>query len=251
MRNRSSLAKTVTTLIFGMLMSCPGQALADVTAACKETPGPTPQRNLSLRELQASTTKPTLTVAVKGRSERNGDVRLTVKDGKSVGTTPRAASAEIIEKPMANNEELDATLSVAAAPTQRGRSVTVYLCATDVARQAGKFEGIVEVSGTRFKEFQYAVVVTQRYPLWIPVVILAVFFILVVVTELFRDATKIWSALPAAVVAGLFLVGTYYGQYHYNDTWGDNFFEQVIALITAATGAIAAARATATRLAAK
>jgi hypothetical protein len=251
MRRKSSLCRALAGLALAVALVAAPDAVAK-SRPCVEKQGPAPQRDVTLRELESSVSKPTLTLALKGKTERENEVRLPVKGGESIGKTARAASVEMIEKPVSKTDDLDAMITVAAAPTQRGRSVTVSACVTNAGKlQAGQFKGLVEVSGTRFKEFQYAIVVTQRYTFWFPVSILAFLFLVVVISEVFRSATEGWSWVPVAFIAGLLLVVTYFGQYVYNDTWGDNLFEQISALLAAAATAVATARATATKFLSK
>jgi hypothetical protein len=225
---------------------------AHAQSNCEEKAGP----GLSVkspRELTANPSKPTLTIPLKGKTDASRDVRLPVNGDKTVGKTARAASAEIIEAPSLKDDPIDADVSVAAAPTQAGRSVTVYACVTNSdLLQAGKYEGLVEVTGTRIEPFSYAIVVTQRYPFWIPAGILAVLWLGILLAEVFRKKTPTGSKgnFIVAALAAFLLAGTYFGQYVYNDTWGDNLGEQITALLAAGGTAVAAARAAATKFAA-
>jgi hypothetical protein len=87
--------------------------------------------------------------------------------------------------------------------------------------EAGTYEGTVQVYGPRFTEFSYPLVVTSKWPVWVPLAIIVLVVFL-------------------AVAAGAV---TCFAQYDSADTWGDNPETQLAGLAVAVITAAAAGRA--------
>lgn len=248
MRSKSKLAVQLVAVAFAMLGLTEPQAWAQ--PSCTEKKGSPAQRNVkNLRELAPNTTRATLSVSLDGQQSSDGSVTLSVKGHQRVAkaATDKAASAEIIDTPHGNNRDLRADIAVSATPNATGTYVAVRGCVSnDAAWKAGKYEGTVNVYGPRFHEFSYGIVVTQKWPPCLPLGILAVVMFAFGIIEFLSDkTTKLGGGslyILVGVVAGLL---TFYSQYSTNDTWGDDWEKQIIALVLAALTTAIAGRAAA------
>ena len=247
MRTKSALSFPIcaVVLVVAALGASPVQA-AEQTCAEKDGAS-VPASVKNPRELQANAKRANLSVALDGFESADGTVTLPVKDGRKVAKGPRdeAATAEIVDVPQRNQRDLDAEIDVSAVPGGGGTNVVVSACVTNSdAWQAGKFDGTIRVYGPRFTEFSYAMTVTQRWPYWLPLLILFMVLAAFGVFEARRAETGKRGTLLFLVI-GIIGGGAAFLQYLSSDTWGDDWTKQIPALAGAAILAAAAARAAA------
>lgn len=217
---------------------------------CEEVKGASvPSSVKSPRELQANAKHPALAVMLDGQAAEDGAVTLPVKDGKRIASSARdkAATAEVSDPPQLDGRDLDADIEVSATPAPSGTSVVTKACITSAdVWKAGRYEGSVKVFGPRFEDFSYAFAVTQKWPAYVPIIILAAVLLAFGFFELRRTETgKKGDALFLAIgLAGGFFA---YLQYSSSDTWGADWTKEIGALAAAAITAAGAARAAAKR----
>jgi hypothetical protein len=149
---------------------------------------------------------------------------------------------------------------VAAHPSQSGRSVVVEACFENVNHwYAGSYEGTIRVYGPQIADFNYALVVTTKWPPWVALVVIfatVVFSVLVLLFlpqvpnpalnlpaqktfwEELKAMWRPWLGLFLGIVVAAVLAGlTYWTNYEANDTWGSDPQAQILALALAAFGA--------------
>ena len=210
---------------------------------CTEVKGPIPSANAKkLKELAPNPQRPSLTMPLDSGDSASDDIALPVKGKKRIGLSKAAASADF-EKPRMGDHPLRANVRVAAAPTALGTGVRVYACISNKRQwEAGTFTGSVTVYGPRFSEFSYPLVVTSKWPVWVPVaIILSVLLIFGIMEALRQETGKAGTSIyfVIAIAAG---AATYFGQYDSVATWGDNPGAQLTGLAVAVVTAAAAGR---------
>jgi hypothetical protein len=99
-----------------------GASQAPAEEECVDTSGPTPRANVKkLRELVPNSKRPTLTVKSDASDAADAGVTLSVKGGKRIGKTDRAATASVTDKPSFEDRELDADMWRSRQPPERVR----------------------------------------------------------------------------------------------------------------------------------
>jgi hypothetical protein len=225
--------------------------------ACKEqeTTEPAADDAKDLLELQPNTARPTFDVSLKDEASGGDEISFSPAGGKRVGRKADIG-AEVTDIPRAKSERLGGRLSVAAHANESGRRVVVEICLDEVPRfAAGRYEGTISVFGPRFADFNYALVITAKWPWWSAVAVIVVtvagFLLVASLTGLLAfEMPKGWKSSAATALGGVvaaFLGGvTYWSIYAKNDTWGDepgtHMTALVIASFTAATGGAATLR---------
>ena len=248
MRRRLLAAAAVSVL----LLACAAPAFADAT--CNEVPGGLPAGTAASRaQLQANPDRPTFDVGLGRDSSTNDDITLPPRRARQLGLSDRDVTAVLTGFPRKGSERFGGTVRVGAAPGATGRTVSIAACVKRTKTLgAGAYRGVVTVYGPRLEGFDYPIVVTEKWPAWIPIVILAgsilVFLVAAAVSGSLtfglerrqRIATAL-GVLLAVAAAAL----TYWNVYAKNDTWGDDPGAQMLALavaaFTAAVGGLAAA----------
>lgn len=217
----------------------------------QEQTEPAAEGATDLFELQPNTARPTFEVSLEDNSEGSDEISFVPREAKRIGRSADIA-VEITDFPRASGERIDAQISIAAHANKSGRRAVVEVCLADVASfAAGRYEGTVSVFGPRFADFNYALVVTTKWPWWSAVAAIAasmIFFIFVAaVTGLVvLDITASKSRSAAAGFAGLFvavIVGglTYWSVYATSETWGADPATDLTAIAIASfTAAMAA-----------
>jgi hypothetical protein len=228
----------------GVALALLGPAPALAQRQCEEDQGPTPGEG-ELRELGANAQRPTFTIPLDSGKEADDDITLPVREDQTIGFTPEAATARV-EVPRKEGRKLKADISVAAQPTELGSEVRVFACISNKEIwEAGTYEGTVQVYGPRLARSAYPLVVTTKWPIWVPLAVivgvLAAFLAFEVArseTGLKGDGVYLIIAVPAGAV-------TYFAQYNSIDTWGSEPETQLTGLAVAVVTAAAAGRAAA------
>jgi hypothetical protein len=213
---------------------------------CMEVPGPGPPANVNrLAELQANAARATFTVPLDSSRAAQDDITLPVKGNENVGTSERDATARL-EPPRRNNRRLRADVRVAATPTELGTGIVVCASISNKGRwEAGTYAGTVQIYGPRFSEFSYPLVVTTKWPVFIPVGIILVVLLFFAVLEIIRQETGTAGNVIYLIIALGAGALTYFGQYNAVDTWGDKPEIQLAGLAVAVVTAGATGRAAA------
>lgn len=236
-------------VIVALALSALGTSEAQGQERCVDKRGPTPQGDAKKRgELAPNSKRTTLTVKSDAGDAATASVVLPVKGGKSIGKSNGSATAGVTDVPSFEGRELDADIALAARPTATGNGVVVRACISDKGRrEAGTFEGALQVYGPRFNEFTYSLVVTSKWRPVVPIVILILVVILFLAMEVKRPETGGTGAVAYLTVAVGGALLTYFSQYEDVDTWGDNPGLQIPGLAVAAITAAAAGRAAAVK----
>jgi hypothetical protein len=212
-------------------------------------------------ELQANRARPTLAIALADRPSASDTIAFSTKGRQFVPPESRArTSAVLLETPRrAPAERFDGAIGVKAEPWVGGTVVRVSVCVSRGAvLKAGAFQGTVRVYGPRVDDFDYAVIVTEKWPWEVPVAILwyaGLAFVIVAwrtgslaFAQEPGDSTKRnFISVTAGLAVGLAaMVPTFFGTYWNNPTWGSEPGTQVVGLaaagLTAALAGLAAAK---------
>jgi hypothetical protein len=136
----------------------------------------------------------------------------------------------------------------------------VEACFEDVNHwYAGSYESTIRVYGPRIADFNYALVVTTKWPPWVALVVIFATVVFSVLVLLFLPQVpnpalnpppkagskakwkvrwRPWLGLFLGIVVAAVLAGlTYWTTYEPNDTWGSDPQAQILALALAAFGA--------------
>jgi len=213
-----------------------------------ETPGPSPAPGAKrLAELEANSSRPSLTLALGGKRSDSDDVTLATIRKARVGAKPEDVTADVRDSLRKADDKLEGTVVVLATPRRGQDTIAVDLCVDRAKRwQAGKYEGTVTVDGPRLSQFSYPIVVTKKWPWWAALILLAAILIGYVVYAAATSNQGItgrgakWARtiyLAVSVAGGLLAYWSVYGK---NETWGENPGADILALALAGlTGAIA------------
>jgi uncharacterized membrane protein len=256
---RFLLAVAATAVLALSVGTVEHAAAAESPPECDEpaTVKPARRNALDLIELQPNALRPTFDIGLGHETSGADEISLRPKAGERFG--PRVA-AELLDRPRKGSQALEGEIRISARPSKSGRVVIVAACLEGVSQwKAGRYEGVVAVYGPRIADFNYALVVTSKWP-W------QVAALLIVGTVLFSALILFFARRPAAgsaqsnaiatvagFVVGALLAGlTYWSNYVTSDTWGDDPQAQITALVLASFSAtvlgLGAVRAALTRL---
>jgi hypothetical protein len=237
-------------MVLGVLSAASAVSLAaPVAGACeddetKTRPAKTNARGLV--ELQPNAARPTFAVPLAYNSSINDQITFTPKSGVQVGQNADIA-AEMTDAPRAKGSLLGGTIHTAAHATKSGRRAVVEICVDDVPRfRTGRYEGSISVYGPGLADFDYALVVTTKWPRIVPIGLIAASLLFVVLFRLVTAPARQWNwrSVLVAIFGAVVAIGlgalTYWGTYATNDTWGDDPKTQIPALVMASlTSAVA------------
>jgi hypothetical protein len=252
-RRRYLVLLAVVWLFSGVV---PSVALAAMPL-CKEneTAKPAPYNGKGLIELQSNAARATFDVKLDSQASGSDFITFNPKGLKQPGSDALIA-AEVTDVPRSNGRALGGVSQVGAGTLKSGRKVVLEACFQDVPRfTAGRYEGTVSIYGPKLADFNYAIVVTTKWPSWIAwlciVATLVTFVSLSVISGTWKikgpgkKAARLkrfgfWftSLVTLVIVAGL-AGGTYWTVYANNETWGANKFGDLTGLIAASFAAAA------------
>jgi hypothetical protein len=181
-----TLAISAVVLMIGLALA--GQAAAQGTEtiipACKENEKETqPASTTNPIELQANKARPTFDVGLADKSDGDDNIFFSPKAGERIDNR---VAAELLGSPRAGRHRFHGLISVAAHPSQSGRSVVVEACFEDVNHwSAGSYEGTIRVYGPQIADFSYALVVTTKWPFWVALVVIGATLVFSVLVFLF------------------------------------------------------------------
>jgi hypothetical protein len=251
---RSSLGILICTSV-ALAAAAPagGQGAED---QCTETAvRPSSPGAENLNDIAPSARRPTFDVAMADDSARQDQLNLPPKSGTRF-SAPLDVSVDLIDTPTSEAAgRLDGNVKLAATVNASRTRVVTIACVEGVSPwDAGRYEGTILISGPRFADFTYPLVITARYPWWSAVLILGcaagVFFAIALVTGslVYKNPQKDRKILGSLIGVGFALVAmapVYWSSYVDNPTWGANIGSEFLALgvagFTAATAGLAAA----------
>ena len=243
-----TLALSAIVLATGLGLA--GQAAAQgaeaKVALCKENEKDTqPASGANPIELQVNKARPTFDVGLADKSEGNDNIFFSPKAGERIDSH---IAAELLGTPRAGKHPFHGLILLAAHPSQSARSAVVEACFENVNHwYAGSYEGTIRVYGPQITDFNYALVVTTKWPPWVALVVIFATVIFSVLVLLFLPQVpnpplkadwRPWLGLFLGIVVAVVLAGlTYFTTYDANDTWGSDPQGQIPALALAAFGA--------------
>jgi hypothetical protein len=243
-----SIAAMSAVLLTGLALAgqAGAQGVEKKAPPCKEDEQKTqPASSTNPIELQANKARPTFDVGLADKSEGDDNIFFSPKAGERID--PQVA-AELLGSPRAGKHRFHGAIFIAAHPSQSGRSAVVEACFEDVNHwYAGSYEGTFRVYSPQIADFNYAIVVTTKWPPWVALIVIGatvIFSVLVLLllpqvpNPALRVAWRPWLGLFLGIVVGAVLAGlTYWTTYEANDTWGSDPQAQILALALAAFGA--------------
>lgn len=229
-------------------------AAAAESATCFQTEHPPSREGAGdLVELQPNSARPSLDLTVDRRGMATEEIRFSPEERRRLGKNFKV-TADLIEFPRRERGRFSGTVDVGARPDRAGRTVILTTCVNNAgAFEAGRFEGSVSLYGPRLTDFNYAVTVTDKWPAWPALLLLAVaigvFLVIAWVTGslTFRkgNVRRTVEALLGFGFAIAAVVPTYFGTYVSNPAWGADPGAEIPALVaagfTAAGGGLALA----------
>lgn len=240
----SGLAPCLTTSALGATATPPCQE--------QETARAAPENATGLLELDGNPARSTLQLDLADDSEGEEDINFVPKNGRRPSSGNDTVSADFFDKPRSSSGRLDATLAVAAHPSESGRDVVVDACIGGVSDfTAGTFTGAIEVFGPGLADFTYPIVVTKKWPWWVAALVLVASIVGFAAIALLTDSLTFglsgknkWLGSIVGLTVGAALGAlVFWGTYWKNPTWGDDPEGQLVALFiagfTAATGGLA------------
>jgi hypothetical protein len=220
-------------------------AVADDKAMCREVKGkqaaPNNPENPGI-ELQSNRARPTLAIALADRQSAVDSISFSTKDRLLVPDTRRErTSAVLLETPRRSaTEPFDGDVKVKASPLVGGTIVRLTACVDRGSiLKAGAFQGTARIYGPKVADFDYAVIVTEKWPWQIAVAILwyagLAFVIVAWLTGslAFGHEKRVIPVAGGIVVGLIAMVPTFFGTYWNNATWGSDPGTHVSGLATA------------------
>ncbi len=210
-------------------------------------------------ELQPNRGRPTLTINLADRLWAFDDITFGSKERVRIPDGPKLrTSARFIDTPRRSaDERIDSRYAAEARPVVGGTAVELAVCVSRGGRlTAGAFQGTVRIYGPRVNDFDYAVVVNQKWPWQTAVATLwyaGLAFVIVAMLsgsltfDPARTGLSKWGASAAGVVFALVAMApTFFGAYWNNRVWGSEPWTHVGGLaaagFTAAFAGLAAAQ---------
>src|SRR5207247_2500223 len=117
--------------------------------------------------LQANRARPTLTIALADRQSAADSISFSSKARQKVPDNKRArTSAAVIEQPRRSpSEPFDGKVAAKTTPAVGGTIVRLQMCVTRRGiLRAGAFQGTVRIYGPKVADFDYAVIITEKWP---------------------------------------------------------------------------------------
>jgi hypothetical protein len=259
-----AISAVVVTAGLALAGQAGAQGVEKSVPLCKENEKQTqPASTTNPIELQANKARPTFDVGLADKSEGDDNIFFSPREGERI---KNPVAAELLGSPRAGTHRFHGQVFVAAHSSQSGRSVVVEACFQDVNPwNAGSYEGTVRVYGPQIADFNYALVVTTKWPWWMAAIVIGATVLFSILIFLFlpqvpnpalnpkvpselkgwekfkaklKMAWRPWLGSLLGIVVGVVLaVLTYWTQYQTNDTWGSDPQAQILALALAAFGA--------------
>jgi hypothetical protein len=195
------------------------------------------------------------------RTAKFDDILFSTKDRQTV---EGPITAQLIETPRRGAdraERIRAEIAVHARPRVGRTMVVLEVCVDRDGRwRAGSYQGTVRIYGEQLNDFDYAIVITQKWPWEVAVLLLLVagigFFAVAFFTESLSFAGRrehanlrvLGRTVFAALVAVAAMAPTFWGTYWNNPTWGSEPDAHVAGIVAAGFTAAIAGLALAKRL---
>jgi hypothetical protein len=257
--------RVVLLVLLSVLASLVPSVARAETPLCQEneTAEPAPENQTGLIELQSNAARATFDVKLDDHTSGSDTITFNPQAGKRPGRDAVIA-AEITDSLRLNGQPLGGTLHVGAGPNGSGRRVVLEACLENVPQfTAGRYQGTVSIYGPKLADFNYAIVVTTKWPPWIAllcILVTLVAFVGITIVggqwklKLPRGKTPlhkvgyVFTTLVTLVIVVALAGATYWSVYSSNQTWGENPAGDVLGLIGTSFAAAAAGFATANKL---
>jgi hypothetical protein len=231
---------------------CEPTAVASGPAAPNTPADGTPPADLA--QLETNEARPTLSIAVADRGSASDSITFTSKGRTVVKPPPKAVLLEAPRRAPA--EPIDSAITLKTATVAGGTAVRLNVCVDrGEVLKAGQYQGTVRLFGPRVIDFDYALIVTQKWPWQTAFAVLwwagLVFIVAALLTSSLtfdpaRKGLDKWLASIAGATFALFaMVPAFFGAYWNNATWGSDPGPHVLGLATAGFTAALAGLATA------
>jgi hypothetical protein len=234
----------------------------DATARCREKKASHAAKVLpGAVDLETNQSRPTLAIALADRSSAEDSIVFATKGRKRLGDYGRRrVSAAFLEFPRRTpTDPFNGVVEPMTKPELGGTFVRLTVCVDRGARfKAGAFQGTVRIYGRRVSDFDYAVIITEKWPWQVAVATLwyagLAFIVAAWLTQSLafdktRHGLNRLIAAVAGVVFGLIAMApAFFGTYWNNATWGAEPWTHVSGLATAGFTAALAGLATAQKL---
>lgn len=257
-RRESGLARRLIfllTVVVALLLSAPPSFATKQQCLAGTTTEAARDNATDLVELEPNANRPTFDVALDDDEKVDDEeLRLARKGSLRLGKVTDVG-VEVIDPPLAGTERLRGAVHIAATVNQSKTRIIAYVCVrSDSKWDAGRYEGNILLFGPKIQDFTYPLVITTKWPVWVPLVVLGVsatlFFLIAWVTNSLTfqsdDKKKRRVATAVGMVFALVAVApVFWSSYLNNATWGTDPPAQLIALgtagLTAATAGLTAA----------
>ena len=247
------------SVLIAALVAVDASVARGQTPPCKEVEKtqPAPENAKNLVELQSNAARPTFDVQLDSRTKGDDNISFTPQAGARPGSTADVA-AEFTDAPRYKGERLGGQEFIAAHASESGRRIVVEACFENVPSfTAGRYEGTTALFGPKLADFNYAIVVTTKWPRWVAWSLIGLTFVAALLiaglTGQFQSATWTGRAAYAKIALTVLLalglaVLTYWSVYASNETWGSTPASDLVALVSATFAAAIGGIATAKKL---
>jgi hypothetical protein len=197
-------------------------------------------------QLEANRQRPSLTIALADRQTASDAISFNSKGGLRIPDVQKARTSARFLEPLrrSSSEPLDSKVAARAQPLAGGSVMQLSVCVKrGELLKAGSYQGSVRIYGPRVNNFDYAVVVTQKWPWQIAVATLwyagLAFIVAAWATgsltfDPSRKGVSKWIVTGAGVLVGLVAMApAFFGSYWNNPTWGSDPGPHIIGLLTA------------------
>jgi hypothetical protein len=215
-------------------------------------------------ELQSNRARPSMVIALADTQSHVDMIGFSTKGRQTVPDKPRTRTSVVLtEAPRrAAAERFDGQLEARAETLAGATIVVLKVCVTRGEKlRAGAFQGTARIYGPRVADFDYAVIITEKWPWYIAAGILWYAGLLFVVAAWWtqsltfsradtpaRGIGKHLATAMGAVIGFAAMVPTFFGTYWNNATWGSDPGTQLSGLATAGLTAAFAGLAAAHKL---
>lgn len=242
----------------------------DVLNKCVENPARRAAPNNKGIELQSNRARPTMAIALADKESAVDSITFSTKLSPQSRRTvpdnqPARTSAVLTEFPRASAvAPFDGQVKTKATTAAGATVVQLTVCVVRGASlKAGALQGTARIYGPAVADFDYAVIITQKWPWYIAAAILwyagLLFLIAAWLTESLtfsrpnmdethRGASKIIATGTGTIIGLVAMVPTFFGTYWNNATWGSDPGTQMSGLATAGLTAAFAGLAAAHKL---
>lgn len=248
-----------------------GSGGRDVLDECVEQPARRAAPGNKGIELQSNRARPTMAIALADKESAVDSITFSTKFSPAGRQTvpdrqPARTSAVLTEFPRQSAvAPFDGQVKTKATTAAGATVVRLTLCVVRGAPlRAGAFQGTARIYGPAVADFDYAVIITQKWPWYIAAAILWYAGLLFLIAAwqtnsltfnrpsggraTHRGVSKVIATVTGTVIGLIAMVPTFFGTYWNNATWGSDPGTQISGLATAGLTAAFAGLAAAHKL---